>query len=179
MNDREPLPERFSRHATFSADGSRRYLLTRATNAPWLQRTSTVGFVMLNPSKADAVTDDPTVRKCIGFAKRWNFTGLMVTNLIPLVTADPYDLPPWSGLYQDNDRYVAEALKQCAKTVVAWGSVPRSLARSIALEEHILHFRELAGTEPLFCIGRTLKGDPLHPSRTAYTSQMQRWNWER
>ncbi len=159
--------------AVFSEDRMRRYSLTRERG-----QGSVVGFVMLNPSIADERRDDPTVRKCVGFAKRWGFTGgIVVTNLIPVITSDPWCLPPWAGLYRDNDRHIMAALQCCTATVVAWGGVPRALARSIALAEHLLHFRELAGARPLFCIGLTRNGDPLHPSRTAYTTSMEPWEW--
>jgi hypothetical protein len=159
--------------AIFSEDRTRRYSLTRVST-----RGSVLGFVMLNPSSADEQRDDATIRKCVGFAARWGFSGgIMVTNLIPVIATDPYALPPWSGFDRVNYSHITQALQLCVGTVVAWGSVPRPLARSIALGEHILRFRELAGTRPLFCIGLTKNGDPLHPSRTAYTSGPEAWEW--
>jgi hypothetical protein len=162
--------------AIFSQDRTRRYRLERA----WIPSGGfrKVGFVMLNPSVANEAQDDPTIRKCKGFAKRWGYSGIVVTNLIPVISTDPYGLPYWDGLYRDNDPYILEAFKECVLTVVAWGSVPRSVARSIALYEHIVHFRDLARDSHLCCIGTTKNGNPLHPSRAAYTDRTMVWEWE-
>ncbi|TMF61888.1 MAG: DUF1643 domain-containing protein, partial [Chloroflexi bacterium] len=65
------------RGATFSADRRYRYRLWRR----WDGARPVVAFVMLNPSTADARRDDPTIRRCIGFAKSWGFGGVEVVNL--------------------------------------------------------------------------------------------------
>lgn len=159
----------------FSDDRTRRYRLERSWSPGFGQSHALVGFVMLNPSKADEHSDDPTVRKCIGFAKRWGYTGIVVTNLIPVISTDPSRLPYWGGLYMDNAPFITEALRECPATVVAWGSVPKHIRRNVALAEHIWHFNELAGDRELFCIGTTKGGNPLHPGRAAYTNAMEKW----
>ena len=62
--------------ATLSPCGRYRYRLTRR----WGDGGA-VAFVMLNPSTADAEKDDPTIRRCIGFAREWRFGRLIVVNL--------------------------------------------------------------------------------------------------
>ena len=57
-----------------------RYLLRRDLG----DGAGTLNFVMLNPSTADAVRNDPTVARCVGFARRWGFRRLLVTNLFAL-----------------------------------------------------------------------------------------------
>jgi hypothetical protein len=169
-----------NRTAIFSPDKTCRYRLTRSFAAPLLGEDyspGSIGFVMLNPSIADDDVDDPTIRKCCGFAKRWGYGRIMVTNLIPLIATDPWTLPPWKGFYAENIPYIERALDECATTVVAWGSHPKTLCRTIGLAEYIRRFRELAGDRPLHCIGLTKQGDPLHPSRTAYTDSMMDWVW--
>jgi hypothetical protein len=162
--------------AQFSPDGTKRYILTRSWDTK-PERGDSVAFAMLNPSDANALRDDQTIRKCVGFAVRWGFSGIMVVNLIPVVATDPWHLPPWSGIDPENDQYIRQALADCAAVILAWGSVPSALANTIAFPEHLFNFRALAGELPLFCIGRTLKGSPLHPSRAAYTSRMEEWCW--
>lgn len=156
---------------SFSEDRLKRYILTRGLPPH-------VCFVMLNPSRADEETDDPTVRKCLRFAKRWGYGGIVVVNLIPVIATDPYSLPLWRGRYQDNASYIRKAL-ETPTIVLAWGSVPTAVRRGVALQEHILHFREIAGERPLFCIGLTKRGDPRHPSRARYTESPEPWYWDK
>lgn len=64
--------------AVFSECGNYRYALIRDG---WLGGEGAVLFVMLNPSTADATSNDPTTRRCIGFAQRWGFASLAIANL--------------------------------------------------------------------------------------------------
>lgn len=78
--------------ATFSPDRTYRYALTRR----WRADLPVAAFLMLNPSTADAFVLDPTVRRCIGFARAWNTGGVLVLNLFGLRASNPsalYDHP--------------------------------------------------------------------------------------
>src|SRR5437588_2477108 len=79
----EPACSRGS--AVFSPDGRYRYLLTRRLGRS--RRVAT--FIMLNPSTADAINNDPTIRKCVGFARRWGCGLLQVVNLFALRATEP------------------------------------------------------------------------------------------
>lgn len=167
------------KNAVFSNDGKRRYRLTRGWELPLGQQSrGNLGWAMLNPSKAGESEDDPTVRKCIGFAKRWGFSEITIVNPIPIVSTNPASLPPWQGLFFDNDPYVRHALAECDLFIVAWGAVNRNVARTVAWAEHVFHFRELAEGTDLYCIGRTKNGSPLHPSRTAYVESPEKWSFD-
>src|SRR5688500_18287560 len=72
--------------ATLSACGRYRYHLERR----WA--THVLPIVMLNPSTADAEIDDPTIRRCMGFAKRDGYGGIAVCNLYALRSPSPDDL---------------------------------------------------------------------------------------
>lgn len=168
-----------TKNAVFSDDRSRRYRLTRSWEMPLGQESrGNLSWAMLNPSKAGEFHDDPTVRKCVGFAKRWGFSEVTIINLIPLVCTDPHSLPPWQGLFMDNEPYVQHALAECDLFVVAWGAVNRDVARTVAWSEHVHHFKDLAEGVKLYCIGRTKNGSPLHPSRTAYVDSPERWSFD-
>lgn len=98
--------------------GEYRYWLERS----WGECGDFVNFVMLNPSTADAEQDDHTIRKCIGFAKRWGYIGLHVVNLFAVRSTDPsviYDHPEPVG--PDNAAYIEAALLSAPLTIVAWG----------------------------------------------------------
>ena len=74
--------------AIFSGDRRYRYLLIRRVGTS----QSRVLFIMLNPSAADEVRDDPTIRRCIGFARDWGFGLLEVVNLFALMSTNPKTL---------------------------------------------------------------------------------------
>jgi hypothetical protein len=104
--------------AVLSADGVYRYRLTRR----WAEGP-TACWIMLNPSTADAEVDDRTIRKCIGFSRRWGFAALQVLNLFALRSTDPDALlarPDPVG--PDNDWYLAFAAAQVDIVVCAWGA---------------------------------------------------------
>lgn len=105
--------------AVLSADGLYRYRLTRA----WDERTERVTFVMLNPSTADASTDDPTIRRCIGFARSWGYGGLDVVNLYALRSTNPAAL--WTAddpVGPENNATLTRALLRAPLIVAAWGA---------------------------------------------------------
>lgn len=158
------------RQAKFSSDGKRRFELIRDWDDGFFIVSGTVNFVMLNPSIANGKTDDPTVRKCVGFAKRWGYARIVVTNLIPIVATDPWSLPPWSGVDAENKVFLQKWATESDLVVAAWGSQPKAVVRTIALAEHIYCFREIAPAV-LHCIGMTKSGSPKHPSRAEYTEE--------
>jgi len=106
-----------TRSAVISADGVYRYRLERRwTSGP------TVAWIMLNPSTADADTDDPTLRRISVFSRAWGFGRLIVANLYALRATDPAQL--WTApdaVGPDNDRHVADAVS-CHEVIVAWGA---------------------------------------------------------
>ena len=108
------------RNAFIDGTGNYRYLLTRSW-APLLPRCC---FVMFNPSTADGLVDDPTIRRCIGFAQRWGYGGLDVVNLF----AWRCPFPAFVRLADEpvgpcNDLQLREAVthKDTRLVVVAWG----------------------------------------------------------
>jgi len=108
--------------AVFSEDRRHRYTLARIVRDTDPERDSTVLFVCLNPSTADEVRDDPTVRRCVGYAKRWGFSRLVVCNIFALRSTDPrtlYGHPDPIG--PDNDRHLLGEALRADRVVAAWG----------------------------------------------------------
>jgi hypothetical protein len=139
------------RSAAFDATGRYRYGLVRT----WA-RGRRVAFVMLNPSTADAARDDPTIRRCVGFARAWGFGSLEVVNLFALRTPQPRDLVGAADpVGPENGRHVARALGRADLVVAAWGGA--ALARASD------PLGRYAGVATLRCLGRTRSGAPRHP----------------
>jgi hypothetical protein len=162
------------RSAVFSDDRKRRYELVRDRRDEIDVPNKTVLFVMLNPSKAGETDDDPTVRKVVGFARRWGYGRAVVVNLTPTVSTDPWELPYWNGIDMLNRAITQQWMGEVDLVVVAWGSPPKAICRTIAFAELVYSFCQIAPVD-LYCIGTTRGGDPLHPSRAPYTDKPTMW----
>jgi hypothetical protein len=149
------------RGAVLSDCGKFRYRLSRRWEVGYL-----MPFVMLNPSTADASQDDPTIRKCIGFAERHGYAGIEVVNLYAYRATQPADLK--SAGYQrgpENDRHIEDALREsCSGSVYcAWGANARGMSRPA---EVMAIIRKLA-LLPM-ALKLTADGIPCHPLMLPY-----------
>lgn len=154
------------RSAVISDDGLYRYRLERRW-APGF----TVCWVMLNPSTADAATDDPTLRRIQGFSRRMGFGRAVVVNLYAYRATEPRDL--WRAVDPvgpDNDEYLRDAMTG-HEVVAAWGAhaKPDRIARF--LEIH----RSARGAGRLHALALTSAGQPRHPLYLRGDLVMQPW----
>lgn len=107
------------RTAVFDRSGRYRYRLGRQ----WQAAGRSVAFVMLNPSRADASLDDPTLRACMQFAQRWQYAALSVVNLFGYRTPYPTELKQADDpVGEENDRYLLQAVEEADRVVLAWGN---------------------------------------------------------
>lgn len=147
---------------------SHRYTLSRS----WIGNGGVVNFIMLNPSTADDVADDATIRKCVGFAKRWGFSGLVVTNLFAYRATQPTDLKSIlsrvggfrEGVGEENTSHLDREAKYAHAVVCAWGDNCEMLPSRSRDVISMLRHRDL------YCIRKTKKGNPVHPVREPYTN---------
>lgn len=134
--------------------GSYRYSLWRE----WDINAPRVVFVMLNPSRADATTDDPTLRRCISFAQSWGYGSLEVVNLFAYRSSKPTELKKVTDpVGSENDRYLEKAVKSADKIIVAWGN--NGILKNRCKE--VLDW--LTSLDTLYCLGITQRGCPRHP----------------
>ena len=137
--------------ANISADALYRYSLWRL----WDTSKPAVLFIGLNPSTADATDDDPTIRRCLGFARSWGFGSLCMGNLFAFRATDPMALYEAADpVGPDNDKWLLELSVKCQKVVFAWGAKGQLMGRDKTLAS--------AFTEA-YCIKRTKEGHPSHP----------------
>lgn len=119
-----------------------------------------VNFLMLNPSTANARIDDPTVRRCIGFAKGWGFGGLTVTNLFAYRGTDPRNLKRTSDPVGPlNDEFIMRWARAADLVVCAWGI--HGMYRNRGPE--VLAMLRAAGIVPHLIGYATKGGHPPHP----------------
>lgn len=113
-------------------------------------------WVMLNPSTADADQDDPTIRRCMKFAKDWGFHGIRVTNLFGYRATNPDELAAADDPFgPDNGDYLSARYPLSPMTVCAWGA--HKLVSSYGNPS--LFKRESA----FVCLGYNKDGSPKHP----------------
>ena len=113
---------------------------------------------MLNPSTADARRDDPTIRRCMGFARTWGYGGVEVVNLFALRATDPSRLRiARDPVGPENDAHIRAVARRSSALVVAWGihgALRERDAEVLAL---------LSRRAPTHSLGWTKDGHPRHP----------------
>lgn len=135
-------------------------------------------FVMLNPSTADADIDDPTIRKCMGFARRLEcsegifYGGIVVVNLFAYRATDPADLK--RALYPvgpDNDHWILESILSSRpfgeNIVCAWGRNAAGHPRT----QMVIDTIRKAGMKPM-ALRLSADGTPHHPLMLPYSCSL-------
>src|SRR5438270_442787 len=152
--------------AIISPCGRYRYVLTRHIGRG--RRTAT--FVLLNPSTADAARDDPTIRRCRGFARRWRCGRLVVLNVFALRATDPAELRRAADpVGPENAAWFERLLINCDGPIVCgWGTCGTLLDQDLIVRQWLddLGARTRA-------LGVTKHGQPLHPLYLPYTSRLR------
>ncbi len=137
--------------AIFSTCQQYRYLLWRR----WATRQPLVTFIGLNPSTADAHTDDATLRKCCRYAQSWGYSGLLLVNLFAYRSTDRSVLQHIKhpvGI--DNDDYLLWAVAKSEQTILAWGNDGLLQERSAEI---------LTKIPNPYCLRINKTGQPAHP----------------
>lgn len=153
--------------AIFSADGKRRYKLTRR----WAPGGPTACYIGMNPSVADHETDDMTIKKEIGFSQRLGFSALVKINLFSYIATDPKGLLTVEDPVGDATFCMIRQGMLCANMVIAaWGAMRYTLWLKSAASR-----RMVGGFTGLKCFGKTKSGAPRHTSRLAYATPLEDW----
>lgn len=156
-----------SRGALLSTDGMYRYRLWRI----WDALAPVMVWVMLNPSTADANQDDPTIRKCIGFARANHHGGIIVVNLFAYRATDPRELPRVPDpVGPENDEHIRWAVRAptLASVVGGWGGDKFAVNRAKAVRTAIV-----ATGRRLQCFRKSKTGQPWHPLYLPYSEPLQ------
>jgi len=139
------------KNATFSSCRTYRYSLSRI----WDKKKKYVLFIGLNPSTADEEVDDPTIRRCVNYAKEWGYGGFMIVNLFAYRTTLPSNLKKVKyPVGSENDKYIVTLSKKADITVAAWGNNGDFYSRD----------KEVLSLVPsLMCLKINKSGQPAHP----------------
>ena len=149
--------------AKISPCGTYRYNLTRR----WDEGGKTMLFVMLNPSTADADVDDPTIRRCVGFAKRDGYSAIEVVNLYAFRATDPdrlFGVSIREIIGPDNNEEIRAAAQRADRVVAAWGAgrhatfTDGGAGRWRVVAELIKSLGK-----PIYCLNTSASGQPRHP----------------
>jgi len=145
--------------AGISEDGLYRYWLTRR----WKKDGQLLGFVMLNPSTADAHANDRTIDKCCRYAELHGYSGIYVVNLFAYRATDPKWL--LSGAVdpvgQCNNMAITGMMLCCTDVVLAWGAPTGALGRMT--ERRALEVQSLLKNTNTLTLKLTKDGKPGHP----------------
>ncbi len=142
------------RSADFSPCRTWRYTLKRV----WDDSKPIVLFILLNPSTADEVHDDPTNRRGIGYAMDWDFGGVTFCNLFAVRTPDPKMMKRAKDpIGPKNDYWIAKQAKVSKQIVLAWGANGDFMDRDLDVRIVLRKVKRL-----VWCMGCTRQGHPKH-----------------
>jgi len=147
----ETYPRR-ERQTIFSTCRQYRYTLWREWD---MINPSFAMIVGLNPSTADETKDDPTVRRCIEYAKSWGYGALCMTNIFAFRATDPKDMKSAGDpVGPDNNLWLRRIADYADIVIAAWGTHGNYCGRDNAV---------LAILDSVSCLGVTKAGHPKHP----------------
>lgn len=148
--------------AIISECGNYRYELTRK----WSD-TGTCVFVGLNPSTADADLDDPTIRRCIGFAKNWGYGKLVMLNAYAYRSTDPKALKtaPYP-IGRENNKFLMQWSTKANIIIAAWGTNINIMRQHRCME--------LLGNN-VYHLGLTKNNFPKHPLYLSKNTKPNPW----
>ena len=153
--------------AIYSDCQSYRYALTRQWDAgPRLL------WVMLNPSTASELVNDPTVERCERRARAMGYGSFRVVNLFAWRATVPRTLravPDPVG--PDNDAAINQGALWADQVLCGWGGHGEICQRDVAVKALLKSVGK-----PLWHLGMTATGQPKHPLYIRYAVQPMPWD---
>lgn len=132
-----------------------------------------VMFIGLNPSTADETTDDPTIRRCMGFAKAWGYGALCMANLFAFRATKPEDMmSATEPIGSDNSQHLLRLGRDAGQIVCAWGKHGRFNYMDDAVIT-LLHLARL--DSKLVCLGVNSDKTPKHPLYIRADKKLERF----
>jgi len=135
------------REAKFCNTKKNRYFLKRE----WDNSKGLLLYIMLNPSVADEIKDDPTIRRLINFTKKFDYGGFLVGNIFTKITPNPKEVDKSRGMTNKNFKELLKLINKVDEVVYAWGNStdePKELKYLVKSPK---------------CFGKNFNGTPKHP----------------
>ncbi|MEM1218258.1 MAG: DUF1643 domain-containing protein [Bacteroidota bacterium] len=151
MEPKLNIPASFTRSVEISYCGKYRYMLGRT----WDDQKDRLMYVGLNPSTADALQEDPTIRKCLHFAHQEGFGGFDILNIYAYRTPHPKELFKMQDpIGPKNSSFLKKYMERSSKVVLMWGTeAHQHEAVQAFLTNH---------SGPWYCFGENKDGSPRH-----------------
>lgn len=153
--------------AVISDDEQYRYRLWRL----WDIDKPALAFIMLNPSEADETENDPTLRRCIGYAKQWGYGEVILGNLFAYRTPNPDELEQQADpVGPANDAHLRDIAADADRIIAAWGAHDMITGR----------VREVVNLldDDLYCLDTTKDGHPGHPLYQLKAIEPEPWSMD-
>lgn len=156
--------------------GTYRYRLWRE----WERNLPTLAFLMLNPSTADHVANDPTITRCLARAIAGGYGRLEVANLFPLRATNPDELlnhadpvgPQGAGISADGA--IMDVVGAASMVICAWGTHPAAAARA---RDVVRLISACGARNRLYHLGLNKDGSPKHPLYIAASTRPKPFEW--
>jgi hypothetical protein len=135
-----------------------------------------LGVLMVNPSKADHLANDPTITRILHFARDWGVRHVIVGNEFARRATDIKELRAFDAERNEgpnNDVHLQAIVQECDLLLVGWG--PRAKLPP-HLQRHWKHTVDLTGGKPLYCLGIAQDGHPRHPLMVKANVSPTRWS---
>ena len=134
-----------------------------------------VAFLMFNPSTADESKDDPTIRKCRGFAQRWGYGRMVIVNLFAIRGTDPKIVMRASDpIGPMNDFHIIDATMGCREIIAAWGCGSHMKGELALRPRQVMSMLGEYGRD-VSCLGYSADGSPRHPLMLAYATPREKF----
>lgn len=157
--------------AVLSECGKYRFRLEREVG----MEGPTFAYFGVNPSTADAMIDDATVRKWTGFTKVYGGRRFIVGNVFAYRATDVRELRSVADhRTADNAAHIQQIAADADILVPCWGAISKVTGD---LHHHFVALRDLLrGTgKPVMAFGLTADGSPKHPLMLGYSTQLIDW----
>jgi hypothetical protein len=141
--------------AEFSADRKYRYKLWRI----WDKSKPKLAFCMLNPSKADESSNDPTVERCVRRAEQLGYGGIYIINIYAYISTDPKELKTvYDPIGPSNDSCIAWVAQECRLVICGWGKHGKANNRG----DEVMRLIKFWGMNA-HALRINIDGSPSHP----------------